>query len=54
MPTKSIHLRLPLAHVRLLDKLALRMGFDRTEIIKMALYRLGLEEGLALEYRRDD
>lgn len=41
-------------HLRLLDKLASKMGLDRTSVIKLALYRLGVEEGFALEYRRED
>jgi len=30
------------------------MGLDRTSVIKLVIYRLGVEEGFALEYRRED
>lgn len=52
-PTRSIHIRLPLAHLRLLDMLVAKMGLDRTSILKLALYRLGLEEGFVLDYREE-
>jgi hypothetical protein len=54
MPTQSVHIRLPAPHIRLLDKLARKLGLDRTSVLKLALYRLGVDEGFALEYRRDD
>lgn len=54
MSTTNIHIRLPAAHIRLLDQLTAKMGLDRTSVLKLALYRLGLEEGFVLEYRRED
>lgn len=43
-------MRLPGAHVLLVDKLGRKLGLDRTTIIKIALYRMGIEEGFMLEY----
>ena len=54
MTTVSIHIRLPMPHVRLLDKITRKMGLDRTSVLKLALYKLGVEEGLMLEYRKED
>jgi len=51
---QSVHLRLPTAHLRLLDKLAHKLGLNRTSLIKFAIYRLGVEEGIKLEFRRGE
>jgi Arc/MetJ-type ribon-helix-helix transcriptional regulator len=44
-PTKPIHLRLSFAHLKLVDALARKLGFDnRTDVIRLAIVRMAEEE----------
>jgi len=49
----NIHIRLGPAHTRLIEKLSKKMGLDRTSLIKLALYRLGVEEGVVLDAAKE-
>lgn len=53
VPTRSIHIKLPSAHQRLLDALCRTIGLDKTAVIKLALFELAVKHGIATEFKND-
>ena len=53
MSTRTIHIRLSTAHLRLLDKLSIKTGLDRTNVIRLAVARLAESEGV-LQIGKED
>jgi antitoxin component of RelBE/YafQ-DinJ toxin-antitoxin module len=49
----DIHIKLGTSHTRLIKLLTKKMGLDRSSLIKLALYKLAVEEGVVIDFVDD-
>ena len=51
--TSAAHIKFGQQHTRWIELLMQRMGMDRSGVIKLALYRLAVEEGIVKPAREE-